>query len=258
MNDHDLVEAYRARIQEIYDGEGLVNIRDIKRSSLRENPPIDTQFSNITRKAMVKYGTNYFDLYDEILFCSDEVLYFVANLFLYRQFLNDPLVDAERFGGGMVYPNLGNFHSKRYAMFANVAAEKLYNFWDRLGDVLASFFPDIFNKDRVFFVDTVQRLPEQFRKGENYEWLLAFSKNEYVELNKIRKQTVHHFGVATRERQEHLDIFRDREAVQAWQAQRLGYLEFYQRHINLTIEGYQRLLHFLKEIDISLFADIPD
>ena len=256
IDDKQLVDSHMERIQALYEECKLFNIRDIKRSSYRENPPIDTEFSNIIRKARVKYGTDYIRLYDEILFCSDEVMYFTANLYLYRQFVNDPLADAEKFGGGMVYPNLGTFHSKRYAMFANVVGEKLYNLWDRMGDLLASFFPDYFNLNRVFFSETIQKLPGEFQKGENYQWLLDFSKNQYVQLNKIRKQTVHHFGVANKERQDHLEIFRDREAIEKWQAERLRWPDFYNEHIVHILIGYQKMLHLLQDISVTLFADV--
>jgi hypothetical protein len=241
----------------LYEEHNLYNIRDIKRTPYREYPPIDTEFSNITRKARVKYGTDYIRLYDEMLFCSDEVMYFTANLFLYRQFLNNPLDDAEKFGSGMVYPNLGTFHSKRYAMFANAVGEKLYNLWDRLGDLLASFFPDFFDQNRVFFADTIQKLPAEYRTGENYQWLLNFSRNQYVQLNKIRKQTVHHFGVANIERHEHLLIFRDRDAIEEWQGQRLHWPDFYNEHIAYTLVGFQKMLHLLQEISTVLFSDVP-
>ena len=256
ISDKQLVDSHMNRIQEIYEQYHLFNIRDIKRSPYREDPPIDTEYSNITRKARIKYGANYLRLYDEILFCSDEVMYFTANLYLYRQFINDPLADAQYFGEGMIYPNLGTLHSKRYSMFANIVGEKLYNFWDRLGDLLASFFPDQFNQDRVYFVDSVQKLPAEFRKGENYQWLLDFSKNQYVQLNKIRKQTVHYFGVANIERHEYLQIFRDKKAIEEWQTQRLQWPDFYNEHIHLTLFGFQKMLFLLQQISELRFSEI--
>src|SRR5258708_5745708 len=113
IDDKNLVDSHMERIQTLYEEHKLYNIRDIKFTPFREDPPIDTEFSNITRKARIVHGTDYIRLYDEILFCSDEVMYFTANLYLYRQFVNNPLEDGEKFGEGMVYPNLGTFHSKR-------------------------------------------------------------------------------------------------------------------------------------------------
>jgi hypothetical protein len=65
-------------------------------------------------------------------------------------------------------------------------------------------------------------------------------------------------GVASKERAEHLEIFRDKQAIEKWQAQRLSWPDFYRGNIELTIIGYQKLLHLLREIGSVLFSDIPD
>lgn len=66
---------------------------------------------------------------------------------LHKPNMNSPLLDAIPNNGRVSYINRQNPHSKRYCAFFDVAIEKLYNYWDRLGDLLAVYFHDDFKKE---------------------------------------------------------------------------------------------------------------
>ncbi|MBM2841747.1 MAG: hypothetical protein HW412_2275 [Bacteroidetes bacterium] len=109
------------------------------------------------------------------LFCSDELLYFTAHLFLYRPHINDPIRDSFEAGKQVIFPNFQNVQGKRYDMYADVVSQIAYNYWDRIGDLIASFILDRIDKERVYFVTAVNSIPSEFHTSPNFIWLKHFS-----------------------------------------------------------------------------------
>jgi hypothetical protein len=192
---------------------------------------------------------------DDIFFCSTELLFFTANLYLYRPYINNPLKDAFPAGDGIVYPNYQNLAGNRYHMFADVASQAAYNFWDRIGDLIASFFPDKIEPDKVFFPVAIDIVPEHLQGSNHFSWLKKFKDTDYRELNTKRKQVVHYTTLDTEFKYGHVRSLEDRQAIESLQGEREALADFYKRHISLTLAGYEKTLLFLEEMSTKLFAD---
>jgi len=117
-------------------------------------------FFKIVRKGQIKYPeVNFHEVFDDIVFCSDEILYQTALLFLYAPYMNNPIQDGYFFHDRMVYPNHQNLSAKRFGMHSNSAFEKVYNFWDRVGDLLAIYMAEAFPAGRnVYFGTAVEAI----------------------------------------------------------------------------------------------------
>lgn len=193
------------------------------------------------------------------MLCSDELLYFTAHLFLYRPFINDPIKESYSFKGQTVFPYIMNIEGKRYDMFADIADQIAYNYWDRIGDLIASFFPDSIDPHRICFCTAIEAIPKEFHCSDNYQWLNEFKQKEYVELNKKRKQIVHYTNSNTDFSHKHFEVSDDKEAVQANQDERKGLADFYKNHIALTRTGIEKTLLFLEEVNAILYCryEIP-
>jgi len=258
MNNQDLIWKLQDRINDICDNEKLSCLRGIDNKYLVNGRQIIMWYTNSTRKCSIKYS-NCFDYsknFDDLLICSDELMYFAAHLFLYRPFMNNPLNDRYDHGGKNVYPNYQNLEAKRFCMYADIASEKAYNYWDRIGDLIASYFPDIINPHRVFFTTAIQNVPNCYKSSENYLWLLNFKENEYLELNKIRKQIVHYSSSNTAFKYDHLEKVMDQKFMEMLINSRFQVAEFYKKQIDLTITGFEKTLLFLEELNNILFNDI--
>src|SRR5450631_749870 len=140
MNALPLIDSIQEEIIKIYGQYSLRNLRGPNDRPASGGQKISDRFFEVVRKNRVKYPElfDYFQFHHELSFCSDEIMYFTAHLFLYRPYINNPLTDVVIFNGEETFPNLQNIPSKRYSMYANIVAEKLYNFWDRIGDLIAS------------------------------------------------------------------------------------------------------------------------
>lgn len=201
-------------------------------------------------KARRHLHNEYFDLFNDFLICSDEVIYFIAHLYLYQPYINNPLKDGHIFYDSEVFPNRQNIPSKRYSMFADVTAQKIYNFWDRIGDLLATYLPEP-PTERVYFVNVIEKIPSRFRQSEHYNWLVDAKQRHYLELNKLRKSIVHHSTTDTLFTKRHLKAASNREEMKKLMEERLNYPVFYQDQNEKAIEGFIRALRLIQEMDPS-------
>ena len=257
MERHELIWEYQRSINEIYIEQGLTSLSGLDKFEIN-GKVITIWHTEATRKCWVKHNAhfNYLKNSDDLLFCSDELLYFTAHLYLYKPFLNNPIKEGVAFSGQMVYPNYQNLEAKRYSMFADVTCQKAYNYWDRIGDLIASFFPDLLKPHNVYFPSAIEAIPRKFHKSNNYLWLKEFKENEYVTLNNMRKQIVHYTTSDIDFRYKHLKLTSNRESMQELQNDREDLADFYKNHIYLTLTGLEKTLLFFDEINPILFDDV--
>lgn len=255
MTNSELIWEYQRRIVEIYKNEDLTCLSGFDNTYQLNGKNILVWHSDVTRKCAVKYGGHfdYFQNFDDLVFCSQELMYFTAHLFLYRPFLNDPLKDGHLFYGKMIYPNNQNMEAVRYSMYADVVSERAYNYWDRIGDLIASFFPGSLEQHKIFFPTAIQAIPTEFHNSANYQWLKDFKEGEYIRLNEQRKEIVHYTTTATKFKQQHLEKVSDKTGMEKLLADRMNIADFYKEHINLTLLGFEKTLSFMEEISPTLF-----
>lgn len=258
MNRKDVIWKLQETIIEIYKEEKLQCLHRIENDYKIKDKTILIWHSDVTRKSKVKWEMqfDYHKNIDDLLLCSDEILYFTANLYLYRPYINSPLLDSHPFVDKTLYPNLQNLEAKRFYMFCDIVSEKVYNYWDRIGDLIASFFPDLIKPERVFFPSIIEKIPKQFHGLESFIWLKSFKENEYKGLNEKRKQVVHYTSSDTAFKHKHLYNSTNKEEVEKWVKERDEIPDFYKKHINLSIEGFYQTLTFLEEIGKELFESI--
>ena len=260
MKPEELIWEYHRLHQKIYTDYGLTSLSGLNNEFMLNGRPLLVWYGEATRKCSVKYDEQLYRMknFDDILFCSEELLYFTASLYLYRPYINNPLEEALPSGGGISYANFQNHYAKRFSMFANVASQSVYNFWDRIGDMIAGFFPDKINPSRVFFATAMDTIPVQFHTSEHYLWLDNFRKTDYRELNERRKEVVHYTTIETNYKYQQMEKgSSNREAMEIIQSEREALPDFYKKHIDLTLQGMEHTLSLLKEITNDLFTDIP-
>ena len=255
MDNHELIWAFQKKIVEIYNQEKLTPLRGENDDYKINGKEILTWFHDVTNPNAVKHNLHltYFDLQNDLFICSEEMIYFTAHLFLYRPYINNPLEEGHLFYGREVFPNRQNLEAKRYNMFADIVSQKAYNFWDRIGDLIASFFPERLKAHKVFFATAIDCVPEEFHSSENFIWLNDFKTNEYGRLNSIRKQIVHYSTTDTEYRQKHLQV-KTREEMEKLQQEREDLPNYYKRQIQLSIEGFEKTMQLLEDFNKSLFA----
>lgn len=255
MEHFVLIENIQKGIIAIYKNENLTSLRGLHNEYDLKGRNILTWHSDVTRLNEIKYGFGsfYYNNLNDLFFCSDEILYFTAHLYLYRPYMNNPLLDYQIFYGREIFPNHQNIPAKRYNMFADIVSQKLYNYWDRIGDLIETFFPNKIKPNQIYFLTVIDIIPPEFHNSLNYQWLTQFKKNHYKKLNELRKQIVHYNSTDTQYNSKHLEFSSSRQEMETLHAERESLPEFYKEQIKFTIEGFEKTLLLLEEINLVNF-----
>jgi hypothetical protein len=249
MDSLSLIENIQAKVIEIYRYYNLFPLRGRNDDFKHEGFDSFDLFHASTQKGEVLLNTHAFnfDIFHDLIFCSDELVYFTAHLYLYRPFINSPIEDVFEFAGRELFPNRQNISAKRYNMYTDVAFQKLYNFWDRIGDLIASYFPVRFPEGKpVYFTQAVEAVPVAHHVSKGYRWLQDFKNTGYQEMNRMRKSVVHHLTTDTLYFKSHLENASNRSEIENIQKEREAIPDFFLRHNSLTIEGFKQCMDLLR------------
>jgi hypothetical protein len=276
----DLINELQKEIIKIYISEDIKMLVGINNDYLLPNGKQILMWNGDTisnmhiyeREAKVDLNLYKFKFYknlDNLLFTSDEIAYFTANAFLYKDRINDPIKDERSYFDDKrqkwitYYPNFQNLESKRYSMFIAVAYEKIYNYWDRLGDLLwATYFQNDLKEIAVDFSRVVTMIEEKYPSYNSipsFVWLMNYKNTNYKSLNDIRKNIVHYTSIDIEFKSKHLEKFENndgkqqsvlsnRDEVQKIMDERRGYLAILKTEINYTIEGFIKVHELIEEI----------
>lgn len=238
--DLDFINEIEEKIRSIYSTEDLKSLSGTNSDYIVNGKQIFQWYCQIVEKSKkLNPDFNFQKCFDDLCICSDEVIYFMAYLYLYKPYINNPTDKPICINGKTIYCNYQNIPSKRYFMFVNIVYEKMYNYWDKIGDFLGANFPQSIKPKNVYFKTALDVVNDYCKKSESLDWLNNFYSNEYTELNKARQNAVHYSGADTEYKWEYINNF-------------TNYAELTKSHSNyLAIPD--KLKIFLENMKIGLF-----
>jgi len=254
MKTSELLKEINTTILKVYKKEDLIPLRGEKDNYLINGKKILKWYFDVTKHCECHYGFgkfNYFTNIDELLFTSDEIVYFTAHLYLYEPYVSTPIKNAYYAGHRiekMIYPVFTNMEGKRYDMFLGVVFEKVYNFWDRIGDLIASFFPNKI-KGNIYFHKTLKLIEIDYKGNSNFDWLMNFAKKEYTQFNTERINIVHHISKSISYKNELLENVSDFEKTKKLSDKRLSYPKYFKSMNEKCKIGFEKTIQLLEEIN---------
>lgn len=264
QSDYDILVEFQNRLLETYRKEDLKSIIGLDDSCVINGENVLASYMNAMRKGQQIYRPNnekenpkfdYNRLRSDLFLISDEILHFTGLTCIYSYYLSSPLDSPINFYGEIVYTNNQTLIDKRFFMYAACAFEKVYNYWDRIGDLLASFFPEIIKPSNVYFAKMDKVIPISMQDNVNVKWLIDFKENQFSGLNKIRKDVVHYENLDTTFASEHLSEHRDRNRLEILVNKRLELIPNLKSHIDLTLEGFQRTIRVMEFLNEEVLTD---
>lgn len=152
--------------------------------------------SRITKTRNKLNNRGEFDLitHDLVNSVSSDIRFALANAYLYFPHTNNFIKEVQTYSDGQEIPTFFmKIEDKRFFFYVNTVFEKLYIFWDRIGDILAKSFNLDIREDRVYFSTVMSALEEKLLLTESGRWLKVFHENEYNNiLNRLRIKIVHY------------------------------------------------------------------
>jgi hypothetical protein len=254
---HKAIWDFQQAVIDIYKEKELKSLAGPNREFDVNGRQIIQWYFNIVRKGRLKFKDfNFHECFDDLIFCSDEVLYFTGLLYLYAPYMNNPINDGYWFVDRMMYPNFQNLEAKRFSMISNSVSEKVYNYWDRIGDLIATYFPDLIDPKRVFFPTAIDIIPTKYHSSDNYKWLKEFRDGEYKRINEKRKEVVHYLTHDTDFRHRHLESTSNKEEMEKLIKERDGLPDFFKGQIKYTLDGFEKTILLIEEITTEDLKDV--
>lgn len=250
MTDKDeLIEHYHRVLINIYKEKNLKCLRGIRNEYEINGRNILIWRANATKPFLANEEFNFTENESDTYFISDELWHFTASAYLYLPYINNPLKDKFTTAEGVtIFPNIQNVYSLKYDIYTSTAFEKIYNFWDRIGDLIAACIDTGLQKRQIYFPKVIENIPGEFRTGENFEWLSNFCSTDYKEMNKKRRNIVHYNTTGTEFKMNHLNSASNEQKMTDLFEERCNIPNYLRGAISNTITGYSRVLDYLIEI----------
>jgi hypothetical protein len=250
LNSSDLIYKYQEEIVKIYYSQKLENLAGLDLDyNVNGRQILSWFFDVVTKKQQERPDFDFHKCFDDIILTCDEIMYFTANIHLYRPYISNPIENAFNFNGETVYPYDETIPDRRYNMFSNIVFEKLYNYWDRIGDVLAIYYPGSIDKKQVYFASTIDKFSSLGLRSDNFMWLLKFKESDYKDINSHRKEIVHYTSLSTQHKWTHIYSARSKEEVEKLFAEKTRLPEYFGQQLTNAREGFIKAIGLLEELN---------
>jgi len=189
-----------------------------------------------------------FNITTDIGCIHSDLVYTTGILFTLRPYINNPLQETVYVKAKEFSTYRQNMYDSLYGMYASICFEKLYNFWDRIGDKIANEFPDKFTNSRaIMFANVIESLKSDFQTDRNIKWLIDFKDSDFKDFNDKRKVVVHYEHIETKYKEAILDNFGNMDKIKEIFEEKSTLPEFFKKHIELTNEGIEKTYDFVKK-----------
>lgn len=232
MSDMQVILPLFNRLNEIQIEKSLVHLEKIE---LDGKHPL-THFSEVTHNYVSKKKVPLF-LYDDFFFLSNDLVHFTSLLFFLRPLINDP-----RNEGGTYFQN---WYDARYLSYASVLHYAVYNFWDRLGDLLHCFFDTGLHDNRVYVSRVLNNLSPAVKLSEHFKDLSNMYMTNVAKLINDRNTDAHTSSLVT---DHYFKIILARGEDQKVQAQKKMELpELFKNQIGYAHKGFELVLSLIQD-----------
>lgn len=141
----------------------------------------------------------------DLLNCNNDLKLLTAHLYYYRPIINNPTKEFYIYNGNYTSTYFQNEPDWFYSTHVSCCFEKLYNFWDRIGDALAYYLNLEIKEWTVDFAKVIDLMSkdESYSNNKYFQSLLEFKNTKFTEFNLLRKDIVHYYQFETTFRWEH-------------------------------------------------------
>lgn len=186
------IQPYLDYNDELYDVYRQLNLQSIddfhaEKDHRWDAPNFMSFFTNITRgvNRVNTFDESDFKIYDEFVLLSGDIK-FCAGMLNY------------------LYPHITTRHNelsstlidRRYIMHINFGYQSIYQFWDRIGDLLWHFFYTGLDKNAVYTGRVLSNISNAFKETANYIALKTLYE-KFKEFFDIQHEVVHSFTLGT-------------------------------------------------------------
>ncbi len=187
-----------------------------------------------------------FKIHDELDFISKDLKYVTGVLYYLRPFIVDT-----KSTNGMYHQNLAD---RRFLMYANFGYQSIYNYWDRIGDLLYLYFETGLPADKVYLGRVLSNMkdpyngdPKHITNDPLYKKLKDLYDNQLKQFFDERNDAVHHFQLEAKHYWGNLE-FRQNKMYLKLNDEKHGYPDFMKRQLETFFVGFELALQLIDKL----------
>ncbi|MDO9001143.1 MAG: hypothetical protein Q7W45_15370 [Bacteroidota bacterium] len=144
-----------------------------------------------------------------------------------------------------------------------------YNYWDKIGDIIALYFAPQLPQKQVFFGKVIDTIPNQILNitydptilAENakvfldniltsphFQWLKNFKDNDFLRLNDKRIKIVHYNNIETEYFQEYVKHNNNEAELSRLQKEKEGLVDLFINEYNSCLKGFEETLSLIDQL----------
>lgn len=187
-----------------------------------------------------------YNITTDIKMIQSDLIYSTGMLYALRPHINNPTKETKFFMGKQKAMYFQNMYDSLYSMYASICYEKLYNFWDRIGDKIANEFPDVFpDSKKIMFAFVMDKI-KNTTLDKHIKWLSNFRNSDFKHFNNRRREIVHYVQFETKfKEQVHKNINNLDKINEIW-IEKTTLPDYFKKHIELTNKGIINTYAFVK------------
>jgi hypothetical protein len=234
MNDKALLNCLFYRLKEIKTAKNILHISELKingKDSL-------SFYSEITSQKAPNKKVPIF-LYDDLFNISNDLVHFTSFLYLLKPFINDMTKEGDTY--------FQNWYDGRYISYAGILQSSVYNFWDRIGDLLYCYFSTGLLDNQVYIGRVLNNFPKSFKISNNFQKLNDIYNNRVRSIIKQRNEDVHNQSSSTT---IYFNVLLEHKQEQ--EQFKLQLPDLFKEQISLAYEGFLCSLFLINESCIDI------
>lgn len=197
-----------------------------------------TIFSEILRKKTPVRPLPFsdFKIHDELDFITKDIKYLTALTYFFRPYIDNPYRD------GVYHQTITD---KRYLMFTSLTVQCIYNFWDRIGDLLDLYFRTGLPDTSIYFGRVLNNMPKDYKENDYYTVLYKIYKEELTPFIATRDEVVHYYQLECKMYWGAIEHISNREELKKLQNEKDAYPDLFKKHLELTFVGFENVLRLI-------------
>jgi len=240
-----LLKDYNERIWSVIETENLKSLLDEEERF--DNKSSAQFFTDITRLEKNKpVPFNDFDMHDDLVMCHQDIVFAIGELHAYKLYISDFTKNPVSVNGNEYFQYFPSFYDKRYLATCGKILELLYNYWDKIGDILAPYFTPQIPETKIFFGKVIDKIDNNYANSKYYVWLKEFKVDTYEELNKKRIQIVHYTTMESQIMRNFNENISDYENLKKKQEEKENFTLYFNKQYLKTIEGFYNALKLIE------------
>ncbi len=191
---------------------------------------------------------SWHETFDDLARCVADLRYTLTEMTTYRQFITNFLEDKATWNGKSIYRYFPTFYDKQYWLKAGIIIQFLYNYWDKLGSILAAYFAPMLPARQVYFGKIIDMIDAKFYISPNYLWLKNFKDNNFKKLNGKRIKVVHYTNIESEFFQEYTRKNTSKNDLEQLENEKVELANYFIQEYGNILSGFEYTMLLVDEV----------